>query len=293
MIQSVIKKVICFMKKLGKLPFKGFMNIHKLMPYIICSFICVISAIKVILDLPSSNLDIYGCIMRFTLYVVIWGLFYYVCNRIAEWVINRFIKVEKKYTAPDIIRYVKQEYNNDALSERTKIEVISLLQEHSGDFLPEEEKEAIRKEKELRKQIECKKQELEKLLKKRIDTILEYTTLLFCGRLDDYESLEESMKQFLVNFDCSKRYYAISKNDDFSKADIRVFCNNVREYFDVPLENMANFQRKVFGNWFPDNKPESFVSNFNKTGSSKLPKVSDKLSLQEIINNIKAKRKYD
>ena len=165
--------------------------------------------------------------------------------------------------------------------------MLALLREYGMDGLPEDIKNYIRNQQALEEMITRLRRIEEDRIKKRNILVEEYTRLFFAGRLEDYSSLNESIIRFLVCMDADMRYEQLACNKSYSKADIRVFCSNVQLFCEIPVDVMAKFQEKVFGNWFPNTSLDSLISNFSKTSSSKFSKISDSVSLEEIVEDMR------
>ena len=207
--------------------------------------------------------------------------------RLSNWTIVKFATIGKKYAAPYIIKDVRETYAHNSLSDKARAEVLALLREYGMDGLPEDIKNYIRNQQALEEMITRLRRIEEDRIKKRNILVEEYTRLFFAGRLEDYRSLNESIIQFLVCMDADMRYEQLACNKSYSKADIRVFCSNVQLFCEIPVDVMAKFQEKVFGNWFPNTSLDSLISNFSKTSSSKFSKISDSVSLEEIVEDMR------
>lgn len=223
----------------------------------------------------------------FIVEAVILNLVLAVVLRISNWAIMKFATRGKKYAASHIIKDVRETYNSNSLSDRAREEVLALLREHGMDGLPEDIKNYIRNQQALEEMITRLRRIEEDRIKKRNILVEEYTRLFFAGRLEDYRSLNESIIRFLVCMDADMRYEQLACNKSYSKADIRVFCSNVQLFCEIPVDVMAKFQEKVFGNWFPNTSLDSLISNFSKTSSSKFSKISDSVSLEEIVEDMR------
>lgn len=207
--------------------------------------------------------------------------------RFSNWAIVKFATIGKKYAAPYIIKDVRETYAHNSLSDKARAEVLALLREYGMDGLPEDIKNYIRNQQALEEMITRLRRIEEDRIKKRNTIVEEYTRHFFARRLDDYRSLDESILRFLVCMDADMRFEQLAYNKSYSKADIRVFCSNVQLFCEIPVDVMAKFQEKVFGNWFPNTSLDSLISNFSKTSSSKFSKISDSVSLEEIVEDMR------
>lgn len=207
--------------------------------------------------------------------------------RFSNWTIVKFATIGKKYATPYIIKDVRETYAHNSLSDKARAEVLALLREYGMDGLPEDIKNYIRNQQALEEMITRLRRIEEDRIKKRNTIVEEYTRHFFARRLDDYRSLDESILRFLVCVDADMRFEQLAYNKSYSKADIRVFCSNVQLFCEIPVDVMAKFQEKVFGNWFPNTSLDSLISNFSKTSSSKFSKISDSVSLEEIVEDMR------
>lgn len=207
--------------------------------------------------------------------------------RFSNWTIMKFATIGKKYAAPHIIKDVRENYASNSLSDKARAEVLALLREYGIDGLPEDIKNYIHNQQALEEMVTRLRRIEEDRIKKRNTIVEEYTRLFFAGVLDDYRSLDESILRFLVCMDSDMRYEQLACNKKYSKADIRVFCSNIQLFCEMPVDVMAKFQEKVFGNWFPNTSLDSLISNFSKTSSSKFSKISDSVSLEEIVEDMR------
>lgn len=218
--------------------------------------------------------------------VILNGIFA-VILRFSNWTIEKFAAIGKKYATPHIIKDVRENYASNSLSDKAKDEVYALLREYGMDGLPEDTKKYIRDHQALEEMITRFRRCEEERITKRNSIVIEYTKLFFACRLEDYSSLENSIHRFLVCMDADMRYELLTCNNAYNKNDIRVFCSNVQQFCEIPVEVMAKFQEKVFGNWFPDTTFDSLKSNFSKTSRSKFSTVSDSVTLEDIVANWK------
>lgn len=207
--------------------------------------------------------------------------------RFSNWTIVKFATIGKKYATPYIIKDVRETYTSNSLSDKARAEVLALLREYGMDGLPEDIKNYIHNQQALEEMVTRLRRIEEDRIKKRNSLVEEYTRHFFARRLDDYRSLDESILRFLVCMDADMRFEQLAYNKAYSKADIRVFCSNIQLFCEIPVDVMAKFQEKVFGNWFPNTSLDSLISNFSKTSSSKFSKVSDSVSLEEIVEDMR------
>ena len=207
--------------------------------------------------------------------------------RLSNWTIVKFATIGKKYATPYIIKDVRETYASNSLSVKARAEVLALLREYGMDGLPEDIKNYIHNQQALEEMVTRLRRIEEDRIKKRNTIVEEYTRHFFARRLDDYRSLDESILRFLVCMDADMRFEQLAYNKAYSKADIRVFCSNVQLFCEIPVDVMAKFQEKVFGNWFPNTSLDSLISNFSKTSSSKFSKVSDNVSLEKIVEELR------
>ena len=270
-------------EKIVNILIKVFRTFPNVIPFVVEFVIFTISALGAF----HHNL---GCSMRIALFfveaVVLNGALAIVL-RLSNWTIVKFATIGKKYAAPYIIKDVRETYAHNSLSDKARAEVLALLREYGMDGLPEDIKNYIRNQQALEEMITRLRRIEEDRIKKRNILVEEYTRLFFAGRLEDYRSLNESIIRFLVCMDADMRYEQLACNKSYSKADIRVFCSNVQLFCEIPVDVMAKFQEKVFGNWFPNTSLDSLISNFSKTSSSKFSKISDSVSLEEIVEDMR------
>lgn len=256
-------------------------------PYVVVLVIFVISATIAVMFSLQHDMNTCGSVIVFIASMILFLLLFSIFLRFTEWVINAFAARGTKYISHYIIKYVREGYAKGTLPDMTMLEVLALLREHGEDGLPDHIKAWIHDCRDLQKLSTTLKMLEEERILKRNAVILEYTRLFFSGRLEDYESLESSIRQFLISLDPELHYDKLSLNKDFSKADIRLFFCNIQTFSGIPKEALAKFQGKVFAHWFPVASSDSLTSNYTKTAASKLPKVSDTLSLESIIENMK------
>lgn len=257
-------------------------------PYIITTIIAVLSTMISICIAAKYGYGTIGLSFAFSICAITFGICYCLHLKIAGLIIDAFTSKGQKYVAAYMMRFIQDNYAKATLTESTKTAALSFLHKYAKDGLTEHEKTCLQNDADMRMFIDIREKEERTMKAKKMDIVMEYTRMLFCGRVENYDSLDYSMRILLLTGKVQLKSEKLIQGDNISKSDIRVFCTNVQIYSGIAIDTLARFQKLVFANWFQETPLESLVSNFSKTGASKLPRVTDTNTLEDIIDNIKS-----
>ena len=256
-------------------------------PFVIAFVIFLMSALTATFVASTKGWGTAGLLLAFAVSILLLGALYFFYQKLSEWTVTAFVTRGKQYAAHYILSYVRENYGNGALSKIAQAETVALLREYAKDGLPEEVRKYIQDQMNLQSLSDMVKALEHEKTKKLHTLVIEYCRLFFCGRVENYESLEYSLRKFLIDGRVELSNDKVVGGDSFTKSDIRVFCSNVQATCGMPVERMAKFQKVIFIHWFPDTPEASLISNFSKTGASKQLKVTENLTLEAIVDEKK------
>lgn len=263
----------------------------KIVPYVIIVIIALISIGAAWYNSLLHGWGKFGFMIATVLNLFVLGGIYYASIRLSRFIVESLSRAGKKCFASDMMRSIHEGYTTHTLSSSTSSEVKAFLRDAGKDELTDSEKRYLQNEAEVERLEEERQRAANEMKQKKIAVIMEYTRLLFCGRIENYPTLEKSLERFLRIGDVavdSDKYVLIGK---YKKADIRVFCSNICAYYEITGEAMAKFQKIVFAKVFDTAKIVSLASNNTKSNASKLAKVTDQMTLTDIVEELKSQEK--